>query len=175
MNHREEGSLWRLAFDETLSPRPPERVAPLPGYAISLARDPVSGSLFGLLREPTTGDSVVLELDRAFLKGLAAPKRQFSLRAWRDGLTNPRSDPRELPPSMEGVPALGSLEIEDFDFLSFDSFGSLYLGSRRASLVLKFELDRPSGRYLVGLSAGVVERGDLPPSIRMHAWRKSSF
>ena len=77
---------------------------------------------------------------------------------------------------MEGAPALGSLEIEDFDFLSFDSFGSLYLGSRRASLVLKFELERPSGRYQVGLSAGVLERGGaLPPSIRMHAWRKSAF
>jgi prepilin-type N-terminal cleavage/methylation domain-containing protein len=176
MNHREQGSLWKVPFDETLSPKPPERVAALPGYAISLSRDPVSGSLFALVREPTTGDSVVLELGRAFLKGLAEPKRQFSLGAWREGIKSPRSDPRELPVTTEGVPALGSLEIEDFDFLSFDLFGSLYLGSRRASLVLKFELARPSGRYRVGLSAGVLERGgELPPSIRMHAWRKSAF
>jgi hypothetical protein len=77
---------------------------------------------------------------------------------------------------MEGVPALPSLEIEELDFLSFDSFGSLYTGCRKASLVLKFELDRPSGRYVVGLAAGVVERGEgLPPSIRMHAWKKSVF
>ncbi len=77
---------------------------------------------------------------------------------------------------MEGVTALPSLEIEELDFLSFDSFGSLYMGCRKASLVLKFELNRPSGRYVVGLAAGVVERGEgLPPAIRMHAWKKSVF
>jgi hypothetical protein len=50
------------------------------------------------------------------------------------------------------------------------------MGCRKSSLVLKFELDRPSGRYVIGLAAGVVERGEgLSPEIRMHAWKKSVF
>jgi hypothetical protein len=78
--------------------------------------------------------------------------------------------------AMEGVPALPTLEIEELDFLSFDAFGSLYTGCRKASLALKFELDRPSGRYVVGLAGGVVERGEgLPPLIRLHSWKQSVF
>lgn len=175
MNHSDRGSLWKMAFDETLSPQEPVRVSALPGLAVSLARDPISGDFFAIVRDPTA-DFVVYELGRAFLKGAGAPKRLFSLREWREGLLDVKTDPRELPSTMEGVPALPSLEIEELDFLSFDSFGSLYTGCRKASLVLKFELDRPSGRYVVGLAAGVVERGEgLPPSIRMHAWKKSVF
>jgi hypothetical protein len=175
MNHGETGSLWKLAFDETLTPREPVRVAALPGLAVSLSRDPVSGDLFALVREPNA-DFVVLALGRGFLKGLAEPRPLFSLREWREGLLDVKADPRDLPIALEGVEALPSLEIEDLDFLSFDSFGSLYMGCRKASLVLKFELDRPSGRYVVGLAAGVVERGEgLSPLIRMHAWKKSVF
>ena len=175
MNHGERGSLWKMAFDETLSPQDPVRVGVLPGLAISLARDPVSGDLFALVRD-ATADFVVLELGRGFLKSLAEPRPLFSLREWRDGLLDVKTDPRDLPFAIQGVPALPSLEIEELDFLSFDSFGSLYMGCRKASLVLKFELDRPSGRYVVGLAAGVVERGEgLSPSIRMHAWKKSIF
>ena len=175
MNHGERGSLWKMAFDETLSPQEPVRVSALPGLAISLARDPVSGDLFALVRDPTA-DFVVLELGRGFLKSLAEPRPLFSLREWRDGLLDVKSDPRALPFAIQGVPALPSLEIEELDFLSFDSFGSLYMGCRKASLVLKFELDRPSGRYVIGLAAGVVERGEGPsPSIRMHAWKKNIF
>jgi hypothetical protein len=170
MNHGESGSLWKMGFDESLSPQEPVRVSALPGLAVSLARDPVSGDLFALVRDPTA-DFVVLELGRGFLKGLLEPRPLFSLRGWRDGL-----DPRTLPFALEGVEALPSLEIEELDFLSFDSFGSLYMGCRKASLVLKFELDRPSGRYVIGLAAGVVERGEgLSPLIRMHAWKKSAF
>lgn len=175
MNHGERGSLWKMAFDETLSPQEPVRVGALPGLAISLARDPVSGDLFALVRDPTA-DFVVLELGRGFLKSVADPRPFFSLREWRDGLLDVKTDPRDLPFAIQGVPALPSLEIEELDFLSFDSFGSLYMGCRKASLVLKFELDRPSGRYVIGLAAGVVERGEgLSPSIRMHAWKKSIF
>jgi hypothetical protein len=175
MNHGERGSLWKMAFDETLSPQEPVQVGALPGLAVSLARDPVSGDLFALVRDPTA-DFVVIELGRGFLKGLADPPPLFSLREWRDGLLDVKTDPRELPFAFQGVEALPSLEIEELDFLSFDSFGSLYMGCRKASLVMKFELDRPSGRYVVGLAAGVVERGEgLSPSIRMHAWKKSIF
>ena len=175
MNHGERGSLWKMAFDETLSPQEPVRVGALPGLAVSLARDPVSGDFFALVRDPRA-DFVVLELGRGFLKGLAEPRSLFSLREWREGLLDVKTDPRELTSAIPGVEALPSLEIEELDFLSFDSFGSLYLGCRNASLVLKFELDRPSSRYLVGLAAGVVERGEgLSPLIRMHAWKKSIF
>jgi hypothetical protein len=175
MNHGENGSLWRMAFDETLSPQPPVAVGALPGLAVSLARDPVSGDLFALARDPSA-DFVVLELGRGFLKGAGEPRPLFSLREWREGVLDVQSDPRDLPFAMEGVEALPSLDIEELDFLSFDSFGSLYMGCRRASLVLKFELDRPSGRYVVGLAAGVVERGEgLSPLIRMHSWKKNLF
>lgn len=175
MNHGEAGSLWKMAFDETLAPQEPLRILELPGLAVSLARDPVSGDLLAIARD-RSADFVVLELGRGVLRGLAEPKRLLSLREWRDGLMNVQSDPRKLPFALEGVSALPSLEIESLDFLSFDAFGSLYTGCRRASLVLKFELDRPSGRYVIGLAAGVVERGEgLSPSIRMHAWKKTIF
>jgi hypothetical protein len=176
MNHGERGSLWKMAFDETLSPTEPVRVGALPGLAVSLARDPVSGDLFALVRD-ATADFVALELGRGFLKGLAEPNPVFSLREWREGVLDVKSDPRELSSmAMEGVPALPTLEIEELDFLSFDAFGSLYTGCRRASLVLKFELDRPSSRYVVGLAGGVVERGEgLPPVIRLHSWKQSVF
>jgi prepilin-type N-terminal cleavage/methylation domain-containing protein len=164
MNHGERGSVWKVAFDEALSPKEPVQVGALSGLALSLARDPVSGDLFALVRD-ASADFVALELGRGFLKGLAEPRQVFSLRESRERGLEVISGP-PLPP----------LEIEELDFLSFDSFGSLYLGCRKASLVLKFELDRPSGRYVVGLAAGVVERGEgLMPAIRMHAWKKSVF
>jgi hypothetical protein len=175
MNHGEQGSLWKVAFDETLSPQEPVRVGSLPGLAVSLASDPVSGHLFALVRDKRA-DFVALELGRGFLKGLAEPRRVFSLREWREGVTEVKATPGELSLAREGVSALPSLDIEELDFLSFDSFGSLYTGCRSASLALKFELDRPSGRYVVGLAAGVVERGEgLTPAIRMHSWKKSVF
>jgi hypothetical protein len=179
MNHGEQGSLWKMAFDEALSPQEPVRIGALPGLAVSLARDPLSGDLFALVRN-ATADFVALELGRGFLKGLAEPRQVFSLREWREGALPVKSDPRGLSTAMamaiEGVPALPALEIEELDFLSFDAFGSLYTGCRKASLALKFELDRPSGRYVVGLAGGVVERGEgLPPLIRLHSWKQSVF
>jgi hypothetical protein len=78
---------------------------------------------------------------------------------------------------MQEIPeGLAFLRLEELDSLSFDAFGSLYLGNREKDVLLKFELDRPSGRYAVGLAAGLVERGeDLSPTIRMHAWKKSGL
>ncbi len=55
MNHGEQGSIWKVPFDETLSPQEPVRVAALPGLAVSLARDPVSGDLFALVRDAARG------------------------------------------------------------------------------------------------------------------------
>ena len=105
MNHGEQGSIWKIPFDETLTPQKPVRVAALPGLAVSLARDPVSGDLFALVRD-ARADFVVLELGRGFLKGLAEPRQVFSLREWREGLMDVKGDPRDLPFAMEGVTAL---------------------------------------------------------------------
>ncbi len=177
MNEGERGSLWKMAFDETLQPREPVLVGALPGQAIALARDPVSGDLFALVRA-RFGDSVVLELGRAFLKGVAGkqgePKQVFSFREWRNKATEGRLDPADLQvATQETSDRLAFTDVVELDLLSFDALGSLYTGNRASNLVLKFELDRPSGRYAVGLAAGVVERGEgLAPVIRMHAWKK---
>jgi prepilin-type N-terminal cleavage/methylation domain-containing protein len=177
MNQGDRGSLWKMAFDETLAPVEPVSIGALPGEAIALARDPVSGDLFALVRNPV-GDSLVIELGPAFLKGLPGkagePKPVFSFREWRTSATESRLDPREMQIATEVMSdRLAFTDVQELDSLSFDALGSLYTGNRDASLVLKFELDRPSGRYAVGLAAGVVERGaGLAPEIRMHAWKK---
>lgn len=177
MNHGVQGSLWKMAFDETLQPVEPVQVGALPGQAISLARDPVSGDLFALVQSPI-GDSLVLELGPGFLKELPGkagePKEVFSFEEWRTKASEGRLDPRELrAATQEMSDRLAFSNVEDLDFLSFDALGSLYTGNRDASLVLEFELDRPSGRFAVGLAAGVVEQGEgLGPVIRMHAWKK---
>jgi type II secretory pathway pseudopilin PulG len=178
MNHEDRGSLWRMTFDETLSPGAPVLVGSLPGTAVSLSRDPVEGSLFALVRE-RTGDSIVVELDRGFLAGVAkAPALEalFSLRQWLSNLEEGKVDPREIPfPTQEIPEKLAALRVDELDFVSFDGLGSLYTGNREGSLVLKFELERPTGRFALGLAAGVIERGeDLPPEIRLHAWKKSA-
>jgi prepilin-type N-terminal cleavage/methylation domain-containing protein len=177
MNHGERGSLWKMAFGETLQPVEPALVAALPGRAVSLARDPASGDLFALVESPVAG-SLVLELPPSFLRGASGqggePKQVFSFRQWRTQASEARTDPRELQvATQEMSDRLAFTDVEELDSLSFDALGSLYLGSRDANLVLKFELDRPSGRFVVGLAAGVVERGEgLPPVVRMHAWKK---
>jgi hypothetical protein len=63
------------------------------------------------VRDPPA-DFVVIELGRGFLKGLADPRPLYSLREWRDGLLDVKTDPRELPFAIQGVEALPSLEIE---------------------------------------------------------------
>jgi hypothetical protein len=155
-------------------------VGPLPGAGISLARDPVGRDLFALVRTDA-GDFEVVVLGRGFLRGMkgesGVPTPQFSLRDWVTKLEEGNVDPREIPFSISEIPEkLAFLRLEELDSLSFDAFGSLYLGNREKDVLLKFELDRPSGRYAVGLAAGLVERGfDLSPIIRMHAWKKSGL
>lgn len=177
MNHGDRGSLWKMAFDETLEPVEPVAIGALPGQAVALARDPVGGDLFALVRSPL-GDSLVLELGPGFLKSLPGaqgePKQVFSFREWRTSASESRLDPREMQLATEVMSdRLAFTDVEELDCLSFDALGSLYTGNRDASLVLKYELDRPSGRYAVGIAGGVVQRGEgLAPVIRMHAWKK---
>jgi hypothetical protein len=98
----------------------------------------------------------------------------FSLRDWVTKLEEGRVDPSEIPFSLgELAQKMGVLRIENLDFLSFDSLGSLYMGAWEENLVLKFQLARPSRRYAVGVSAGVIERAaGLSPIVRIHAWRE---
>jgi hypothetical protein len=180
MSHGNRSSLWKMAFDENLEPVAPETVGPLPGAGIALARDPVGRDLFALVRTDV-GDFAVMVLGRGFLRGVrgeaGAPTSQFSLRDWVRKLEEGKVEPREIPFSISELPEkLAFLRLEELDSLSFDAFGSLYLGNREKNVMLKFELDRPSERYAVGLAAGLVERGfDLAPVVRMHAWKKSGL
>jgi hypothetical protein len=176
-----------MAFDETLSPVEPTLVGALPGVGVSLARDPIDASLFALVRKPI-GDFVVLELNRAWVDAAEQsqqaeggqprqPRLMFSLEAWQRKLEEGDVTTAEIPFHPSELPQrMAVLRTEALDFLSFDALGSLYMGAKEANLVLKFELPRPSGRYAVGLAAGVVERGSgLAPELRMHGWKKVGF
>ena len=177
MDRAGRGSLWKMAFDETLSPVEPELVGPLPGVAISLTRDPIDGNLFALVRTPG-GDFVVVEITRAWIETSSEePRVLFSLRAWQRKLEEGDVTTAEIPFHPSELPVkMNVLRTEELDFVSFDALGSFYMGAQEANLVLKFDLPRPSGRYAVGLAAGVVERGsDLAPEVRMHAWKKVAY
>ena len=181
MQRGERGSVWRMAFDETLEPVEPELVGMLDGSGVSLTRDPVEGSLVCLVRA-RNGDFVILGLSRAWLRGADVsegarqedPPVLFSLREWVTKLEEGRVEPGELPFALgELAQKMSVLRIDTLDFLSFDSLGSLYMGAKEANLVLKFEFARSSRRYAVGVAAGVVERGaGLSPTVRIHAWRE---
>ena len=178
------GSLWKMAFDETLSPVEPEPVGPLPGVGVSLTRDPIDGNLFALVRSKL-GDFVVVELSRAWIETATSsvgippeePRVLFSLEAWQRKLEEGDVATTEIPFHPSELPVrMNALRTEELDFAAFDALGSLYMGAKEANLVLKFDLARPSGRYAVGLAAGVVERGSgLALEVRMHAWRKVEY
>jgi hypothetical protein len=178
------GSLWKLAFDEALTPVDPVRVGALPGLGVSLARDPIDGNLFALVRTQT-GDFVVVELSRAWMvtsenapsDPTEGPRLVFSLERWQRALEEGAVETTTLPFHPSELPVrMSVLRTEELDFVSFDALGALYMGAKRANLVLKFDLPRPSGRYTVGLAAGVVERGvGLTPELRMHAWKKVAY
>jgi hypothetical protein len=177
MNHQDRGSLWKMAFDETLEPLEPVEVGALPGTALALTRDPVDGDLFALLEQPS--DFVVVQLGRRFLARREGeePRPIFWLSEWVNDVDEGREESGSFSTStvalFQQLPETG---IEELDLLSFDGLGSLYLGSRERDVVLQFELDRPSGRYAVGVAAFVVDRGpDLAPEIRMHAWKKTAL
>lgn len=178
------GSLWRMAFDEALTLVEPVRVGVLPGLGLSLARDPIEGDLFVLVRS-STDDYVVVELSRTWMNATEEsdetpsepPRVVFSLEEWQRSLEEGDVRTTEIPFHPSELPSrMSALRTDELDFLAFDAFGSLYVGAQEADLVLEFELPRPSGRYTVGLAAGVVERRpDSKPEVRMHAWKKLAF
>ena len=172
-----------MPFDETLTPEEPVRVGPLPGEGVSLARDPIEGSLFALL-STDIGDFHVVELTRGWIREalrsgdpVPEPRVLFSLQEWMAKLEDGDVAAREIPFPVTELPArLSAIRTEALDFIAFDELGSLYMGAEEQNLVLKFELARPSGRYAVGVAAGVVERGpDLAPHVKFHAWKKSTL
>ncbi|HSF15651.1 MAG TPA: prepilin-type N-terminal cleavage/methylation domain-containing protein [Vicinamibacteria bacterium] len=173
VNGEDGGSIWKVAFDETLSPVGPVEVGKLPGKALSLSCDPVGGNLFALVRD-STNDFIVVELESIRLRGssvVTRPRVIFSLRRWQVRLEEGRVEPRELPFPLQELPErMTYLRTNQVDFIAFDSLGSLYMGARERNLVLKFQLDRPSGRYAVGVAGGVVGG-----SIRIHAWKKTTL
>jgi hypothetical protein len=178
INHEGRGSLWKMEFDETLSPVEPALIGPLPGSAISMARDPLDGNLFALVRT-AFDDFQVVELRRSWVseraRGVDAdlPEPLFSLDSWQTKLQEGDLEPRELPFSLQELAGrMGELATDELDFVAFDDYGSLYLGSQNNNLVLKFELDRPSGLYTVGLSATVEESASGEGTVTYQAWKK---
>lgn len=165
--------LWLMRFDETLSPVEPVQVSELSGQGVGIATDPVDGGLF-VLMETRGRDFTVVGLSKGWLgrvlaegpKSAEEPPAVFSLAQWREELDSGGVESAELD--------TGTLRPERLSFIAFDWTGALYLGASDDDAVFRFELPRSNGRYAVGLSAAVVERGfGLRPEIRMHAWKKS--
>ena len=107
----------------------------------------------------------------------APPRTVFSLSEWRERVETSESEPSELPGSTGAVlQALQVLANERLDFVDFDAAGTLYLGAFDDGVVLEFQLPRSSGRYAVGLSAGIVDgTPGIEGELRMHAWQKSAL
>jgi hypothetical protein len=175
-------SLWRLPFDETGDPQEPAPVGSIPGQALSLAVDPLSASLFALVRE-RLGDTVVLELGSGWLADpTEEPLRVFSLEDFveetMEGRSQDRETERKRAASMIASVRLPTTVLpEDLDFLAFDNLGLLYLGARDKDLVLRFDLDRlGSSRHMVNIAAaiqGVSTKATGSPKARLQAWRKN--
>ena len=176
LDQANETSLWRLPFDESGDPEAPTAIGELNGQAVSLAADSLSGSLFALVRE-RLGDTVVLELDSAWIAGSSEESiRVFSLDDFREESMDGRSQDRETEEkraatSLTSARLATTLLPETLDFLAFDNLGFLYLGARDKDLVLKFDLDRlGSSRHVVNIAA-TTEAGS--GKARLHAWRKN--
>ncbi len=176
LDQANETSLWRLPFDESGDPGAPTTIGELDGQGISLAADSLSGSLFALVRE-RLGDTVVLELDSAWIAGSSeAPVFVFSLDDFSEESTEGRSQDRETEEkraatSLTSTPLATSLLPDTLDFLAFDNLGFLYLGAREKDLVLKFDLDRlGSSRHIVNIAAAAEAESR---KARLHAWRKN--
>jgi len=163
--------VWELPFDGASAPLLPRRIARLAGEGRSLAVDPLTGSLYVLMRDGR-GDSVLVELSRLWLRrpeGL--PREAFRLSAYKKQIEST-------------FPTLGEVRIHPslfppfLDFVAFDAAGSLYLGASKTSIVVQAELERPGGVsfHRVGL-AGIV--GQDPHSdkkvVRLNAWKKTVF
>jgi hypothetical protein len=162
--------VFEIPFDEGGSPLAPRPLAELAGTPLSLARDPVSGSLYTLVREKQ-GDTVLLELSRSWLRRPdRAPAEAFRLSRWRREMETilPGGDTPVLPPLL--LPSR-------LDFARFDAAGGLYFGASDTRVVLKFDLDRPAGTtdHNLGVAAVVEqERGSARKRVRMLAWRKAT-
>jgi hypothetical protein len=163
-----ETQVLEIPFDEDGTPLAPRVAAEFSGTPLSLARDPLSGSLDALVREKG-GDTVLLELSRAWLRRPdGPPAAAFRLSRWK----------REMETSFPGseTPVLPlMLRPNRLDFAAFDSTGALYLGASETRLVLKFDLDRPGGTtdHNLGVAAVVEqEQGSARKRVRVHAWRK---
>jgi prepilin-type N-terminal cleavage/methylation domain-containing protein len=166
----ERTTVWELPFDEALSPLAPRAVGLLPGEPRSLALDPTTGSLHALQREPL-GDDVLFELSSDWLRQpRGRPRESFRLSRWK------REYERDVP-KPDDVVLPGRAFPPGIDFVTFDSFGSAYLGAAKINMVLKCELERPEGTayHFVGV-AGVVEEeaGSARKKLRLHAWRKAT-
>jgi hypothetical protein len=176
-----DGRLYCLASAESLDPGASERtdllaipvdggtattLATFEGRGRSLAFDPVTGGLYALVEEPL-GDTVLLEISRAFLHfPCPPPEVVFRLSAWKAAFE------RQLPPPDPGIPP--NLFPSRFDFASFDANGSLYLGASATSLVLQAELQRPglaTRRIRIGGVAGL-DAETLQLTSRLHAWQE---
>ena len=77
---------------------------------------------------------MILELSRAWLRGADVPQEDppvlFSLREWVTKLEEGRVAPGEIPFALgELAQKMSVLRIDNLDFLSFDSLGSLYMGA----------------------------------------------
>ena len=166
-----------MAFDETLEPVAPELVGRLDGAGVSLARDPVEGSLLCLVRA-RDGDYVILELSRAWLRGADVPQQDppvlFSLREWVTKLEEGRVAPGEIPFALgELAQKMSVLRIDNLDFLSLRLTWLSVHGSdggkprpqvraRTAFAPLRRGRRRRRGRA----------RRRTEPMIRIHAWRE---
>jgi hypothetical protein len=141
-------SLWRLPFDETLSPGPPSRVGPLPGRGLSLAWDPRGSFIYALVRDDL-GDSVIVEVSPSWSGDPSEmPFEIFRLSDWRRQLEDAASS-RPISLMAGRVP-------EGLDFLSFGPLGSLYLGDTEMDLVLRVHLKRPGADEHLTMEVGPV-------------------
>ena len=162
-------SLWKLPFDETLSPEEPILVAPLPGAGLSLSLEPNSGNIFALMRD-RQGDSVILELERRWLRDPSEEVEPiFKLGDFRTETLEGRSERANTSDTVPLARLPSALVPERLDFLAFDYLGLLYIGAREQNLVLKFDLDRPDARHTVEIVGVVSEDG----TARFHGWKRN--
>jgi hypothetical protein len=162
-------ALWEIPLESDEEPSP-RRVAPLPGEARSLARDPLTGGLFALFGE-RGGDTILLEMTRRWLKRPEGkPREVFRLSAWKREVETTLPDAET--PGIDG--ALFPTRLE---FASFDDTGAVYFGAASVGLVLKCDLDRPGGvsHHRVRLAA-VVEQDLRSETIipRVLGWRRAT-
>jgi len=166
----EEGALWSVPFDVSLSAGAPRQVATLPGRGRSAALDPLGNSLYALLVD-RDGDSVVVEIPLGWIRNPTGPLPEIL----RWSRYRRELEEGKLPPGSLLIP--GGLVPEKLDFLAFDSVGSLYLGAPEKNLVLKFDFNRPGPglRHAVGVAAVVDASGERPRRVRLHTWKQGIF